>query len=736
MSRTLSIPGYAALLVLAMVVSFVAVPRVARAGLGAGQEDKQVKDLLAQGDLRYSLGEKVEAVEIYKNIVDRYPMSPVKDTARLRLGRHFFNKGDYDIAIDYLHKCAEGSKVDDEVAESLYLIGAAYFEKKSYEKAFTELRKVTSRFPGTEFCNRAYYRIGEAHFQLKDYTRAVESFRMVGTSIPKDDPHMRKLAPGERLFIKVDDDDLRVLARQKKSIVVEVTSATGDKESVTLEPVGLQGRQFVGSIETKLGKAKPGDGTIEVIGTDTLDVSYVDTHTASKERNAKRLHTVQMAQDGRVNFVDGIFLNKVQGVALERKANIRVVDYDRDVTDGQDKVEVVVRVKHELPVDEKEVAAAALEGKQAPKKYETRDEVKLTLNEIEDDNKGFHSGVFVGAVDVKEGAPGKADGALHAQQGEMLEVEYVDPVSISSAKPVVVKDEAAVVRGLLNPMKAFDSQIRDKDLRLRTELRVASALTEMGRIYKDLGLRKKAYDKLDEALLECGKVAREQGAADQKLLEECQYLLWKIYFEKDDPQSAANVCLNLLRRFPNSEYADDALMAMAESAQKLKKYGEAISLYRKLLTVKNTVFLPDAQFHIAECYEEMGKENPGNYEQALKEYKTVMEKFPDSRYAPESIVKIANFYYELKDYPRAVEIYEKTLRDYPDAKFVDLILLNYGKCLFKMKDFSGAAVKFDDLVSHYPESEHVDKARKYSEYARQRAAGGTGEPAAEAKEGG
>jgi tetratricopeptide (TPR) repeat protein len=734
MIRTLSLRHCAALAML-LTALLLAAPHPAWAGLGAGQEDKQVKDLLAQGDLRYSLGEKVEAVEIYKNIVDRYPMSPVKHTARLRLGRHFFNKADYDVAIDYLHKCAEASKTDEEVAESLYLIGAAYFEKKNYEKAFTELRKVTSRFPGTEYCNRAYYRIGEAHFQLKDYTRAIESFRMVGTSIPKDDPHMKKLPPGERLFIKVDDEDLRVLARQKKSIVVEVTSASGDKESVELQPVGLQGRQFVGSIGTRLGKPKAADGMLQVVGTDTLDVNYVDAHTGSPDRNVKRLHSVKMAQDGRVNFVDGIFLNKVQGVALERKANIRVVDYDRDVTDGRDKVEVVVRVKRELPRDDKEVAAAALEGKQAPKKYEVRDEVKLTLNEMEDDEKGFHSGVFVGAVDVKEGTPDKADGALHAQQGEMLEVEYVDPVSIADAKPITVKDEAAVVRGMLNPMKAFDSQIRDKDLRLRTELRVAGALTEMGRIYKDLGLRKKAYEKLDEALLECGKVAREQGAADQKLLEECQYLLWKIYFEKDDPQAAANVCLNLLRRFPNSEYADDALMAMAESAQKMKQYAQAVSLYRKLLTVQNTVFLPDAQFHLAECYEEMGKEHPGNYEQALKEYKTVMEKFPDSRYAPESIVKIANFYYELKDYPRAVEIYEKTLRDYPDAKFVDLILLNYGKCLFKMKDFSGAAAKFDALVSHYPESEHVDKARKYSEYARQRAAGGAGEPA-DGKEGG
>ena len=37
-----------------------------------------------------------------------------------------------------------------------------------------------------------------------------------------------------------------------------------------------------------------------------------------------------------------------------------------------------------------------------------------------------------------------------------------------------------MVKGMLNPMKAFDSQIRDRELRVRTELRVAGALTEMG----------------------------------------------------------------------------------------------------------------------------------------------------------------------------------------------------------------------------------------------------------------
>jgi tetratricopeptide (TPR) repeat protein len=176
-------------------------------------------------------------------------------------------------------------------------------------------------------------------------------------------------------------------------------------------------------------------------------------------------------------------------------------------------------------------------------------------------------------------------------------------------------------------------------------------------------------------------------------------------------------------------------MAMGQAAEKREEYSRAVGLYRRLLQVKQSPLLPDAQFAVARCYELLGKgtaKTPGNaqyLERALQEYQVCAEKYPDSKFAPDAIVKIADFYYELKDYRRAIEIYDKTLRDYPDAKFVDLILLNYGKCLFKMKDYKGAADKFDKLVGEYPESEHVEKARKYAVYARQRGASGRGEAA-------
>lgn len=692
-------------------------------GLGGNVEENQARDLIAQADIRISLGDEAEGVAMYKSVLDRFPKAAAKYTAHLRLGRHYHRKGNYQAAVDHLHRCAEGTAVEDELAEAFYLKGACYFEQKEYEKAFTELRKLTVRFPGSEFSNRAFYQIGEGHFRLKDYNRAIEALQMVGTSIPPGDPRMKKLAPGERLFISLADDDLRVVARRGESIDVTATAASGDSETINLTPIGIGGNQFVGSIATRLGEPAVGDGTLDVVGGDRITVTYADSHTAAGKRDVPVIHDIEIAQDAKVNFLDGVFTSRVRGVSLGRNANIGVRDGDRDTTAEADTVEVVLRVKRPLPDDPKEIAAAALEGREPENRYDLIDEMKLTLTE-RGQEKSVHSGLFGAVAAVSEGEPDKTDDTLHAQAGDVVEIEYLDERGTSFDDPVKRTDEAVVVAGTLSPMKAFDSLIQDKSLRVRTELRVASALTEMGLIYKDLGLRGRAYAKLDEALLECGKVAQQQAVADRDLLEECQYLLWRIYFAKDQPQRAADVCLNLLRNFPNSEFADDALMSMGEAAQKQGDYPEAISMYRRLLKVENTSLQPDAQFRIAECYEARGKQNASYYEAALKEYRVCVEKYPESRFASESIVKIANFYYELDDFPRAIEIYDKALRTYPDARFIDLILLNYGKCLFKMRDYSGAAAKFDLLVQQHPQSEHVEKAKLYADHARQRSARG------------
>ena len=744
-------------------------------------EDARAESLLKTADLKYDVREFDEAIDLYRGIIDRYPKSRFRFSARLRLGKHFVEKKDYDKAIGHLHECAESSPSVEEQTEARYLVGQSWFSQGKFEKAFSELRKVTADFPGTDYCNKAYHYIGMGHFKLKHYKRAIEAFRMVGTSVSEIDPNVRKVAPGKRLFIRVNDRDLTILSRQKKALPVELAATSGDREPVELHSRGLTGTDFIGSIKTELGEPRPGDGTLQVLGTDKVSVVYLDTHASEKQRNIRRTHEVAMADDARLDIVDGIFKARVPGVALGRSASIRVIDGDRDPSAAKDSVEVIVRAKREIKeeagriVTEEDLMTQARGERE--KKYLILDEERVTLLEMPKadleandtapgpeketqsprpsdtrpsagperaagetgEDRPVHSGVFVGRVPVREGDPKKGDGVIHADINDTIEVEYLDQNRVTGDESESLKAEALLVKGSIPGPVPFGGPIQDAALRVRAELQISEALMNMGRIYKELGLKEQADAKFLEALKECAKVAREEGARDRELLEKTQYLLWQIYFSKGDNQAAARVCIGLLRNFPNSDFADDALMMMGNVAKGKEDYTRAISFYRLLLSSAHgsagqepatasgnsgqsmgSPLAPDAQYALAECYEEMGAANASYLEKALVEYKRCAEVYPSSMFAPSSITKIGNFYYKTKDYVRALEVYGRAIQDYDDSNFLDLLLLNYGKCLVMMKDYVTAEARFQAVISDHPESAYVKKAEKYRNYCRKK----------------
>ena len=171
---------------------------------------------------------------------------------------------------------------------------------------------------------------------------------------------------------------------------------------------------------------------------------------------------------------------------------------------------------------------------------------------------------------------------------------------------------------------------------------------------------------------------------------------------------------------------------MAHVARKQGDLARAISLYTAIVRLQNSPLRGEGQFGIAECYEEMVIKAPANrsaqlFERAFVEYKKVYEQFPDSGRVGEAVAKMANFYYQKKDYARAVDVFENVLTDYPDANFLDVILFNYGRCLYRLGRKGQAKQQFDQLLNDFPESTLAPEAKKIVG-ALGRSGGGTATP--------
>lgn len=715
-------------------------------------DDKKARALIEAGDARLEVGELPAALDLYKAMLDRYPASRWRFLARLKLGKQFLSDKKFDLALDQFRRVAVEENTDaDQVGDASLQIGECYFEMGKFEEAFGELRKVIRLHPGTPYSNDAYYYIGQAHFKLGRFANAIDAFKNVGTSIDANAQSTGKLDAGKRLFIKIEDRDLSAQAGDTGlTAVVEATS--GDKETITCFPIAQGAPILMGSLRTQLGDPVPGDGILQVTGTDKVKVTTIDKQTANAQLNVPRVRDIQVVGNARVKIVDGAFAEQVGAVVLEKPVFLLVQDSDRDASAKADTIGVTVRVKR--PVDDTDPAALAAKAADASADQENPGRAVTTFKIIGEKKiilteraapqpaatppaadtapkaaaspapaapPAVHTGVFIGVLPLaRQGDATPAD-TIAAQVGDVLEIEYTDSLS-SEPAPVVCKTTAKVIEGNLNPLQVANTQISDEELKFKTALKTSEALKNIGNIYKDLGLTKQATEKYKQSLAEAENVAKSYGALNQRLLEQTYVQMWKIYYAMDDLGRAAQMCLELQRRFPESPFVDEALLLMGQVSQKQGKFQEAIGVYRRLAAVKNSPLAPAAQYAVGECYEQMGntEKNKIHYDEAFLAFKACFEKFPNSNQAGDALSKMAEYYYSKDDFTRALDLYEEALAQYQDSKFIDVVLYNYGRTLVKMKRLDDALAKFNQLISTYPNSKMVGNAQKLVEAIQKR----------------
>ncbi|KAF0172055.1 MAG: hypothetical protein FD161_4146 [Limisphaerales bacterium] len=712
----------------------------AQVGGGAASlvDDKKAKALLDAGDARYEAGELVAALDLYKAVLDRYPISRWRFLARLKMGKQFLKEKKFDLALDQFRRVAvDDNKDAEQRGDASLQVGICFFEMGRFEEAFGELRKVIKSYPGTPYSNDAYYYIGQAHFKMGRFANAIEAFKNVGTSIDPAAQEAEKLDAGKRLFVKIDDKDLSAQAGEAGVVVTAVTSS-GDKETVTCFPVTPGASVLMGSLRTQLGDAKPGDTIVQLIGTDKISVTYTDKQTAEAKLNVTRTKEIRVVGNARVKVVDGAFAEAVGAVVLDKPAFLLVQDSDRDTSARSDEIEVVVRTKRvieENPGGEKaekpasSIAAALEAAEKAEPVFKVIDEKKVRLVEKPAEGAAaggaVHTGAFIGTIAIARQGETPNPSAIVAQVNDVLEIEYLDEVSLE-AKPATRKTIAKVIEGNLNPLQVANAKINDEELKFKTALKTSEALKNIGNIYKDLGLTKQSVDRYKQALAETEQVARSYGALNQRLLEQTYVQMWKIYYAMDDLGRAAQMCLELQRRFPDSPFVDDALLLMGQVSQKQGKFQEAIGVFRRLAALKNSPLAPAAQYAIGECYEELGtvQKNKIYYDEAFLAFKACFEKFPNANQAGDALSKMAEYYYSKEDFTRALDLYEEALQQYQDSKFIDVVLYNYGRCLVKMKKLDDAVGKFNQLITSYPNSKMVGNAQKIVEAIEKRKAAG------------
>lgn len=344
--------------------------------------------------------------------------------------------------------------------------------------------------------------------------------------------------------------------------------------------------------------------------------------------------------------------------------------------------------------------------------------VEQSEEDVRDDS--IHTGFFQGSLPVRQSEEVIfGDSLLQALPGDIVRVEYADEINLSDSQRRLTAG-AVCIEGSLGDVRVAKAQISDEDLKLRTQLNTARALTKIGNHYKEFGLESPARVKFQEALAVAEDAARRAAELKSLVLEKCYVQLWEIYFALDDLRLAVAMSQRLMREFPESTFIDDAMLKQAEIARTQERYRDAIALYGSLLKLNSSDLRDEAQFGIAECYEKMAGEISGSrsrslFEKAFENYKKVYEQYPESSRIGDAVARAANYFYQRQDYQRAIDVFEGVIANHPDANYLDVIYFNYGRCLYRTERKRVARQQFDLLVLEFPESKLAAEAKRISD---------------------
>ncbi|MBT7960018.1 MAG: tetratricopeptide repeat protein, partial [Akkermansiaceae bacterium] len=496
--------------------------------------------------------------------------------------------------------------------EALYQAGFSQYQAGQYAAGFPLFRRLTEVAARTKWANMAYFYIGMSHYQLKNWNKAIDSLSLVGTEIEEagegtDD--LGRIEIGQRFYSKIVDADVPVMRKLNVPVQAIVKVSSGDVETLTGVPVPGKKHEMLTSAPTALGTPKPGDGVLQMVGGDTLEVTYMDDSTLDGKKGVARTGKVRAVSTGTVGFFLGDNSTPAYIAYPGEPQVLMLRDADLDTSAGAEKVTLTVKSFYKV-----EAAAAAEDEKKGmldifsleaedEEVWKERDSITITLTET-GEGAAIRSGIFVGKValaPVEEGVTANVEDAiLHCDELDELSVVYTDKVHLYGDDERTSEARIKVSGSVNSGVTADQFVVFEELLKARKGSVEAEALSGLGGIYKDMGLDQRAAQRAMEALAKVDPIIMNRKKLPGDLVENAFRLKWESELLKDDFDSATATCLAFNRLYPESVLADKALMTLGRSLTDKEEFEKAVDVYQRVLELENPISAAEAQFRIGE----------------------------------------------------------------------------------------------------------------------------------------
>ncbi|WP_197452232.1 tetratricopeptide repeat protein [Rosistilla carotiformis] len=171
-------------------------------------------------------------------------------------------------------------------------------------------------------------------------------------------------------------------------------------------------------------------------------------------------------------------------------------------------------------------------------------------------------------------------------------------------------------------------------------------------------------------------------------------------------QEALAVFDSLLKKFPETKFADQALFYSGEAAYASGKPADAVGYYQRLVNLpkgKESPLYCDALYANGVALEDQQL-----WKEALAAYDGLIGGCADSDLLPEVQIRQADINVRLQQYKEAAPLFRKVADS--KTRLSDYALFRLAFCAVQLQDLDSAAKTYDELITEYPKSQFASAA--------------------------
>lgn len=590
-----------------------------------------------------------------------YPQSVKQADAKILLGQCFYFKGQYLKAFNIFQGLSSEPKYQD---AALFWLGETYLKGKDYSQAKDRYQKIIDLYPSSDYIPQAWYALAWIDYETNNFNDAKTKFEIFIEKFPNNQlVEDVKFRIGECEFNNGRYEE--AIASFQKYITLFPKSIRLDRAYFYIAESNYYRRQYPDAIKFyTLTRQESRNDPTQLLADLGIAWSYI------------RLQDYAQAERT---------LEDAKKFATERKLNLEecllgFANLYAEKKDTEKALKYYQQIIADYPSSPR-IAEAYLE--KANLLYST-EQYPLAINAYQDlINKNPEN-----IETIEKGYLGLAWAYFKSGDSSKAIATFQDIISRTQSK-------------------AFK----------------ASALTQVGDVYQDIGQLENAlqtYDKILQeypdapyadyaqyrqgiALLKLGKTtgailsfqSLEKNFPQSRYSIDAKYYLGVAHFNKGEWHAAKDYVTKFIENItPEHEFQSDADYLLALCHQNLKEYDEAIKILRRMekLYPQNIDLVPKIKISIAKnLYQKNAIPD------ALKEFKLVLYKYPKTNASLDALLWLGEYYNKIFDFKNALLYYEQIVADYPPSPNVAEALLALGNIYYKQENYEKALIYFKQI---------------------------------------